>query len=316
MFKIQAKGNNSVLQFFWQLLILLGMVFTFYALFGFFSLAVTKSFFQIDLFNTMNEVIRNPTDYPKEILALKLNQVFISIGIFVVPAFLFSKSINEDATDFLKIKSNTKVIYFVIMVLIMILSIPLSAWLADLNKHIHLPNSLKFIEDFLKGNDAENKMLTEAFVFSKNLQELFFNIFIVAIIPAICEEIFFRACLQNYLLRTFHKLHVSVFVTAIIFSAIHADFSGFLPRFMFGLVLGYAFFYSQNVWVPVLGHFMNNCLSLVFFYAEKRNPNVEFFKEDYQFPIYLTALAFIALVGLFYLMFKKSLLPQKNDRLG
>jgi membrane protease YdiL (CAAX protease family) len=127
---------------------------------------------------------------------------------------------------------------------------------------------------------------------------------IVAIIPAITEEIFFRGCLQNFVRMCFYNLHVSVIFTAIIFSAIHGDYFGFLPRFMFGLVLGYAFAYSGNIWVSIVGHFLNNCITIVAYFIAQKNPEIAFLKDDYSFPIIITVFAGFGIVAIIFAMSK------------
>jgi membrane protease YdiL (CAAX protease family) len=102
----------------------------------------------------------------------------------------------------------------------------------------------------------------------------------------------------------FHNVHVAIIFTSIIFSAIHGDYFGFLPRFLFGLVLGYAFAYSGSIWVSVLGHFLNNTITIVAYYLLRINPEIKYLKDDYSFPIYVTIIAAFGVITIIFAMSK------------
>lgn len=317
MFKIPTFASNPIVFFLWHLLILIGMVITFYIVGGVLGIGITKIFLGIDLQSSFFEILNHPSEHPQGVLALKLNQGLISIAIFIVPAFLFSKSINQNPIHFLHLKHKTKFYNYLFIIILIISAIPVSSWLLELNQNLHLPDSLKEFEVFLRGDEAFYKMQSELFVKADGVGQLLFNIVIVAIIPAIAEEIFFRGCLQNFVRMCFYNLHVSVIFTAIIFSAIHGDYFGFLPRFMFGVVLGYAFAYSGNIWVSVLGHFLNNTISILAFNFSIMHPEIEYFKDDYNFPIYLTAIAAFGVVIILFAMnklrFNQIFIKNNND---
>jgi membrane protease YdiL (CAAX protease family) len=304
MFKIPTFASNPIVYFLWQLLILIGMVITFYIVGGVLSISITKTFFRIDLQSSFFDIVNHPSEYPQGVLALKLNQGLISIAIFIVPAILFSRSINQNPVHFLHLKHKTRIYNYLFIIILIISAIPVASWLLELNQNLHLPNSLKEFEAYLRGDEAFSKLQSEAFVRANGIGQLVLNIFIVAVIPAIAEEIFFRGCLQNFVRMCFYNLHVSVIFTAIIFSAIHGDYFGFLPRFMFGVVLGYAFAYSGNIWVTVLGHFLNNTITILAFYISEKHPEIEYFKDDYNFPIYLIAIAAIGVIIVLFAMSK------------
>ncbi|MDP4687503.1 MAG: CPBP family intramembrane metalloprotease [Salibacteraceae bacterium] len=96
--------------------------------------------------------------------------------------------------------------------------------------------------------------------------DLIINLLVIAVFPAISEELFFRGFLQNTLLKMGRNHHVAIWVTAFIFSAIHMQFLGFFPRLILGAVLGYSAMYSRSLIVPIIGHFVNNGLAVVLTY--------------------------------------------------
>jgi len=99
---------------------------------------------------------------------------------------------------------------------------------------------------------------------------LLINIVIMAFLPAIFEEFLFRGTLQPLFTKWFANKHVAIIVTAFIFSAIHFQFYGFIPRFLLGIYLGYLLVWSQSLWLPIIAHFMHNATSLIFDYGAQR----------------------------------------------
>ena len=126
-------------------------------------------------------------------------------------------------------------------ILIMFAVVPIINLLMVFNEQLHLPEGLSFIEEWMKESEAQAARLTEVFLVMDTPQELFYNLLIIAILPAIGEEFLFRGILQ----RLFHELtkniHVTIFITAALFSAIHMQFYGFLPRMLLGVMFGYLY---------------------------------------------------------------------------
>jgi membrane protease YdiL (CAAX protease family) len=89
---------------------------------------------------------------------------------------------------------------------------------------------------------------------------MWLNIMIIAVLPAISEELIFRGVFQKIFQNIFRSGHLAVWFTSFLFSAIHLQFYGFLPRFILGLIFGYLFLWSRNLWFPVIAHFINNAV--------------------------------------------------------
>ena len=99
--------------------------------------------------------------------------------------------------------------------------------------------------------------------------DLVFNLLVIAIIPAIGEELFFRGYLQQKLIKWNRSPHIGIIITAILFSIIHFQFSGLIPRFILGVLLGYIFYWSSSLWIPIIAHFVNNAQVLIIAYVNK-----------------------------------------------
>lgn len=148
--------------------------------------------------------------------------------------------------------------------LLIVCAFPLVQFTFWLNKQLPLPEWMVDIED----NTSElimNLLATDA------PYELYFNIFVIAIIPAIGEEIIFRGILQKNISRIFNNPHIGIWVAAIIFSAIHFQFQGFIPRMLLGALLGYLFYWTGNLWIPIIAHLVNNGFQVVAQYLYKED---------------------------------------------
>ena len=149
-------------------------------------------------------------------------------------------------------------------VLILLVSMPLVQYTYFLNKLIPLP------ESWLAQEDSAEAMLTLIMTYNAPY-EIIFNLFLIGVLPALGEEIVFRGILQKNLQWWLKNPHAAVWIAAIFFSFIHFQFAGFIPRMLLGAILGYLFYYTQNLWVPIIAHFFNNGTQVLidFFYKEE-----------------------------------------------
>ena len=96
--------------------------------------------------------------------------------------------------------------------------------------------------------------------------DLFYTILVIAVVPAIGEELLFRGYLQQKLVNWLSNSHTAILITAFLFSAIHFHLQGIIPRFVLGVLLGYLFYWSNSLWLPILAHFVNNAQAVIFSY--------------------------------------------------
>jgi len=116
--------------------------------------------------------------------------------------------------------------------------------------------------------------LTELLLNVHTLATLVFNVFLIAVIPALGEELFFRGAVQG-ILRQKMNVKVAIWITAILFSAIHMQFYGFFPRMLLGAFFGYLLFWSENLWLPIVAHFTNNGIAIIFYYLKNNGYKVQ-----------------------------------------
>jgi len=187
--------------------------------------------------------------------ALKFIQLLTMVGLFVVPTLTYAYICDFD----LKLQCSFDRQTLLLAIAIMFLINPFIAFLYEWNMSLNLP-------DWLLVYDEKAEQLTKYFLRMDSLGDLSFNLLVLAIIPAIGEELLFRGYLQQTFAKWFGKPHVAIIVTALLFSAIHMQFQGFLPRLALGVVLGYLFYWSGSLLLPIIAHFINNTMAIFFTY--------------------------------------------------
>jgi membrane protease YdiL (CAAX protease family) len=147
----------------------------------------------------------------------------------------------------------------------MIVAIPFINLLTDLNRQIALPEALAPVENWMKATEAQLEALTLSILNVHTIKELIINLMLVAVLAGLGEELFFRGIIQKVLSEK-QNMFVAIWLAAFIFSTIHLQFYGFFPRLLLGAFFGYLLVWSNNLWLPILAHTLNNALGVVFYY--------------------------------------------------
>ncbi|NOT38592.1 MAG: CPBP family intramembrane metalloprotease [Saprospiraceae bacterium] len=176
----------------------------------------------------------------------------------ILPAFLISRSRNsvKNFLGTLHFSGSS----FMFSVALLLLSLPLINLLTYINLQIPLP-------DFLSGKEKQMEEIIKQFLQMNSFLDLLIRIIIIAIIPAIGEEWIFRGVIQNQLIRVFNNKWMGLIVASIVFSGIHMQFQGFLPRMALGLILGYTYIKSNSLVQPIFLHFLFNGMQVIMVYV-------------------------------------------------
>ena len=204
------------------------------------------------------DITENPTP-----AYYRLIQVFSATGTFLVPALLFSFSSTRGWFRYLaadKVPANGRL--FLYILLLSFFLIPLVGYVAYLNEQLRLPEAFASIEQWMQEQEEANNHVLEVILGASDIPTFLLNLLICAALPAICEEFFFRGALQNLFCRWTGRPHIAIWLTGLIFSAIHLQFSGFFARWLLGAYLGYLFWWSGSLWLPMFAHFLHNALSV------------------------------------------------------
>lgn len=195
-----------------------------------------------------------------------------------------------------------------LVILLSFAGLLLSGALGDLTEKIPMPHQF---EMWANGLEDQYKKALVAMTQMKSIADLLFAIVAVAIVPAIIEELFFRSSLQKILMDWSGKPFVAIVVTAIVFSAFHFSYFGFLSRMSLGIMLGCIYYFTKSIWMPILMHFINNAIGVITLYVVRTDPQKVAAVIDGNFTFYWV---FIAVLMVFVLL-KKLYKISDNARL-
>ena len=199
------------------------------------------------------------------VTAIRISQMLTTIGAFLVPALLFAYC--QDRMWFNYNAANRKPPYAMtnIVLILSITLLPVVGVLSAFNQNI-MPQEGSVAEFMRNMEEAANHIL-ELVTSQHSTWDLISNLLIFAVLAGVCEEFFFQGALQPLMMKWTKNPHIGILITALIFSALHFQFYGFIPRFVLGVYLGYLFFWSRSLWLPILAHVLHNALSILIDYT-------------------------------------------------
>ena len=213
----------------------------------------------------------------QSVLELKIAQLVQSVMVFVVPPLLAVLCWSRRPAEWLRLRAVGNGRVYAIVVVLMIVAQPGINLLATWNEGFRLPAFMSEIEQYFQDMEASARELTEMLAAAPTIGALLLNLIVLAAVPALGEELTFRGVLLGLTdgettigsrpspsLRT----HIAVWVVGIIFSLIHFQFYGFIPRMLLGVVLGYLLVWTGSLWAPMVAHFTNNALVVLLYFAE------------------------------------------------
>ena len=204
-------------------------------------------------------------------MGIKIAQGLSSIMMFVVPPIVyFFITRKEDQMEAMGLREPVEPQWIILIgVVLMFVSLPVTNQLTRWNESTTIFSSFEKLEDYLKMLEETAAATTEKMLNVDTIGGLLLNLLVIALIPAIGEELTFRGVLQQGLMRKMNP-HVAIVLSAAIFSFIHFQFYGFLPRMFLGLLLGYMFYITNSLWTSILMHFVNNGTAVVVYYLNNK----------------------------------------------
>jgi uncharacterized protein len=243
---------------------------------------------------------------PTHLSLLRYFQIISHFGMFIIPAIVYAKLFEAGNRSFFAFRNRISVFILFIGGFVMVLMLPFVNYLGDLNSYIHFPQSMKGLEDVLRTLEETAEETILALVSDSRWQIYLLNMFMIAVVPSIGEELIFRGVLQRKLMQWFGNVHLAILVSAVIFSAVHLQFFGFLPRVFLGVLLGYMFVWTGSLWLPMFAHFINNGLAVTVAWLHASGNISQDLETFGNFSgqtgqmIMLSAMAFFALLILWY----------------
>jgi membrane protease YdiL (CAAX protease family) len=217
----------------------------------------------------LQDVMQNLVNYPGLMRELQFLQV---LGMFIFPAIICAWLFSDNYKDYLQVDAPICFPVMGLTVLSVLVAIPFLNLTYWMNQQMVFPEYLKSLEEWMRYTEENANKALEKMLYVKSIWDFVLNILIICVLTGIGEEFIFRGILQNIFGKIVRNHHAVIWIVAIIFSTIHFQFYGFVPRMLLGAYLGYLLYYTKNIWVPVLAHFTNNCFSVVYYFIFQDNP--------------------------------------------
>ena len=217
-------------------------------------------------FEALSGMLANFVD-PGNVGLLKFFQILQTIGMFILPPILLAYALDNKPYRFLSLDKWPTLLMFGVVCAIILVSGPVIEWTSMLNQHLVLPSWMNSIETWMRSSEDQATEITKAFLSTKSIGGLLGNLVIVAVLPALGEELLFRGLLQKLIKRMTGNGHAAIWITAALFSALHLQFFGFLPRLLLGALFGYLLEWTGMLWLPILAHFINNATGVITYFV-------------------------------------------------
>jgi len=212
------------------------------------------------------------------------------VTLFIIPSILILILLRAESEKALPGFKAIRINEAILVVILAFCIFPVTSFTGGLNSSMHFPDWLSGVEKWMISKEDKADNITELLIEAKSPQIMLLNLIIVAILPAIGEELVFRGVFQKIFTLFFKSGHLAIWVTAFIFSFVHLQFFGFIPRMILGVVFGYLFYWSGSIWLPVIAHFINNAFPVIALYFQgigviKESSDVSLWSQAIALPL-------------------------------
>lgn len=263
------------------------------------GLGVASLFYDGGLLKLLDH-IQNPEAHPEILQPLLITQSIATlVGLIIFPALHIIGIERKKLTPFFP--PQEKLLFTMLLVMgvgitFMISISPLVEW----NMNIKFPEYLKGFETWARESEDRTAKLTELMTTFGSTGDMLIGVFVIALLPAIGEELVFRGMFQNELMRASGNIHLAIWISGIIFSTIHFQFYGFVPRLLLGALFGYLYHWSGNLLIPMFAHFFNNAFGVIMIYLYQHKITDLNVEDNTAAPISYVLLNLALTIGLLY----------------
>lgn len=251
----------------------------------------------------LSAAIIDPVGHPELKIPLYIMQgCATAIGLIVAP-LLIMRSTPTPVSSLFKHK-RFEVTPVLLTAFAVVAFMGLNSIFIEWNSNVHLPESAKAIEEWAREYESAAEVLTKFLTTFDSEAQLIIALIVIAVLPAIGEEIVFRGLVQNEFLRATKNIHLSIWIAAFLFSAIHFQFFGFVPRLLLGALFGYLYYWSGNLWMAILAHFVNNGLSVIAMYLYQKGTFTFDLDTPEAAPLSVILISTVLTGGLLYYFYK------------
>lgn len=251
----------------------------------------------ITAFDLQNGDLTNP----RLLDVMKWMQLLYSVVSFLVPAWLFFYLSHPRPYRYAGLSGAAfRWTGLLLSIAVLLFSLPLVGVLSDWNQHIHFGS----LDQSLRELNRKAQEMTKAMLAMPSWGALVYNLLLIAVIPAIAEEMFFRGVLQRLFIKMSKRAWIGILIAAVVFSLMHGEMLGFFPRIALGIVLGLIYYYSGNLWYAIGAHFFNNAFQIVLVFLFQKHYIQYDITQDEPTPLLVGIISLLVIVGL-VMLFKK-----------
>lgn len=231
----------------------------------------------------------------------KWAQLIGTIISFIIPAVMFAYMCDEQPLRYVGFNNRVDIPTFFIVMILLISVQPFALYLGQFNENFHFGS----LHEEMKRTELFYERAMQNFTRMRSATDLFVNLLIIALLPAIAEELFFRGALQNVLERWIKVPWIAIFISSLMFAFLHGTMFKLLPIFVLGVVLGTLFYVTRNLWYCVFFHFLNNSLALIItYYASGSETLKKIAEDDMKFSAMAAGIS-IAITAAFFVVIRK-----------
>jgi membrane protease YdiL (CAAX protease family) len=279
-----------------RILLMMAMFLFNFTIVSFIAIAAAAAIFGL---SNMTSVLEGTLNGPADFYAFLFIQGVSSLGIFVLTAMMFSVLESGEFVHHLRLKTLPSLRFVILAVLAVIVAQFFIEFLVGLNEKIPLPPSLQFLYDLQKRTEE----ITNSLMSFTDFGSFIIVSIVVALIPAIGEEFFFRGLFLGDLLKGKAHPAIAIPVSGLVFALSHMEFNNILAIWTLGAFLGYLYYISGSLWLPIIVHFVNNFFAVLIKYLFNLGM-ISKEVADAKTPLYATIIS-LAIFGLFIFLFNK-----------
>ena len=192
---------------------------------------------------------------------LRVGTVIQDVVMFIVPAIMVAMLYTRTPAKFLMVQKKPDVDTLLLVAATIVAMVPAMNCIVEWNKGMTLPESMAGMEAWMRAAEENAGKMTLLIFGNWSAGAYIVALMIAGVLAGVSEEMYFRGTLQRLIATVPVNKHVAVWVTAVIFSAVHMQFYGFVPRMLLGAYFGYLAVWTECLWVPVVAHILNNSLA-------------------------------------------------------
>jgi len=266
-------------------------------------------------YQALLQALSDPTLSPSSRPALLIIQACSSLFGFVLSPLLFYVLIEKGKPSRLFHDKHLDAQLLLLVGLVVVTFMAVNSVIIEWNMGLDLGALSPAFEQWASAKEEQLKELTAYLTRFDSLGGLLVGMVVIAVLPAVGEELVFRGLGQ----RMFHGLtnnkHAGIWIAAFLFSFIHLQFYGFFPRLLLGALFGYIYVWSNNLWYPIFAHFVNNGFTLAMLYMYQQDVTELNVEDTESVPVYTAVLALVVTVGILY-YFRTKILENRKQTDG